>query len=60
MTVIAVVAITMTAGNHEVATLTGIAMTIESKQGIHPLKEDMEKEIGVTTEREVYTSLIYI
>ncbi|KYO24002.1 zinc finger CCCH domain-containing protein 13 isoform B [Alligator mississippiensis] len=53
LTVIAVVAITMTAGNHEVATLTGIAMTIESKQGIHPLKEDMEKEIGVTTEREI-------
>lgn len=53
LTVIAVVATTTTAGNHGVAILTGTAMTIESKHGIHPLKEDMEKGKDVTTEREI-------
>lgn len=52
--VTAVVETTMTAGNQGVATLIGIAMTVENKQGIPPLKEDMVNGTGVTTEKEVF------
>lgn len=51
--VTAVVETTMTAGNQGVATLIGIAMTVENKQGIPPLKEDMVNGTGVTTEKEI-------
>lgn len=52
--VTAVVEPTMTAGTQGVATLTGIAMTVENKQGIPLLKEDMVNETGVTIEKEVF------
>lgn len=50
--VTAVVETTMTAGNQGAATLTGIAMTVENKQGIPLLKEDTVNGTGVTTEKE--------
>lgn len=49
----AVVETTMTAGNQGVATLIGIAMIVETKQGIPPLKEDIVNGIGGTTEKEI-------
>jgi len=52
--VTAVVETTMTAGNQGVAMLIGIAMIVENKQGIPPLKEDMVNGTGVTTEKEVF------
>jgi hypothetical protein len=46
----------MTAGKLEVAILKEtdiLKETTEIKQGILPLREDMERETGVTTEKEV-------
>lgn len=45
----------MTAGNHGAITLTGIAMKAVNMQEILLLKEDMEKGISVTIEKEVST-----
>lgn len=56
LTVTVVVATIMTAGKVEVATLKEtdiLRETAETKQGILPLREDMERETVVTTEREI-------
>lgn len=56
MIVTVVVATIMTAGKLEVAILKEtdiLKETTEIKQGILPLREDMERETGVTTEKEV-------
>jgi len=50
---IIVAAATMTAGNHGAVTPRGIAMKPVNMQGILLLREDMEKGISVTTEREI-------
>lgn len=55
--VTAVVETTMTAGNHGVATLTEIAMIVETKQEIPPLKEDIVNGTGVTTGKEVFVCI---
>lgn len=59
LTVTVVVVTIMTAGKLEVATLKEtdtLRETAETKQGILPLKEDMERETVVTTERELLCS----
>lgn len=53
MIAIILVVATMTAGNHGAVTLTGIAMKTVNTQEILLLKEDMEKGISVTIEREI-------
>lgn len=63
MIVTVVVATTMTAGKLEVAILREtdtLKETTEIKQGILPLREDMERETGVTTEREVCQMQYYL
>lgn len=52
---IILVVATMTTGNHGAITLTGIAMKAVNMQEILLLKEDMEKGISVTIEKEVST-----
>lgn len=51
--VTAVVETTTIAGNHGVATLTEIAMIVETKQEIPPSKEDIVNGTGVTTGKEI-------
>lgn len=52
--IVTAVETTTTAGSQGVATLIGIAMTVENKQGIPLLKEDIVIGTGVTTEKEVF------
>lgn len=55
MIVIILVVATMTPGNHGAVTLTGIAMKAVNMQEILLLKDDTEKGISVTIEKEVNT-----
>lgn len=58
--VTAVVETTMRTGNQGVATLIGIAMIVENKQGIPPLKEDIVNGTGVTEKEVFYCMFLYI
>lgn len=55
--VTAVVETTTIAGNQGVATLTEIAMIVETKQEIPPSKEDIASGTGVTTGKEVFSCI---